>query len=239
MSKTPGPAPLYMLAGGPGSRHKDGDPIIKQVLANSGIPHPSVAYVGAASDDNRPFLLMLTGYLRLSGAGAVTLAPLAGKRVDLVKTRAILQAADIVYISGGDVEVGMKVLEERQILSFMRELYEGGKPFFGISAGSIMLGQQWVRWRNPDDDTTAELFPCMGFAPLACDTHGEGEGWEELRALLRLNAVGTEAYGIPSGSGLCIYPDGRMEALGTPVHRYAHQPDGVARGVDVPVRPTP
>ena len=235
MDKTSGPKPVYLLAGGRGSRRKDGDPLLQRILAASGVPHPSIAYVGAASDDDRPFLLMLSTYMRRAGAGQVTLAPLVSKRAKLDKTRAILESADMVYISGGDVEAGMKVLEQRQILPFLRQLYEGGKPFFGISAGSIMLAQQWVRWEDPDDDSTASPFPCMNFAPLLCDTHGEGEGWEELRALLTLTPEGTVGYGIPSGGGLTSYPDGRVEAIGTPLHRFAHQGGAVTRIADLAV----
>ena len=46
--------PIHLLAGGPGSRQK-GNSLLKQVLASTGIPSPSIAYVGAASDDNREF----------------------------------------------------------------------------------------------------------------------------------------------------------------------------------------
>jgi len=198
------------------------------------VSHPSIAYVGAASGDSQPFFSMISRYLRRCGAGRITLAPLAGRRGKLEKARAILGSADMVFISGGDVEAGMEVLEERQILPFLRELFERGKPFFGSSAGSIMLGRQWVRWEDPDDDTTANLFPCMGLAPVVCDTHGEAEEWEELRALLRLTPEGTSGYGIPTGAGLCVSPDETLEALGTPVHCYGHRAGAVVRSADLP-----
>jgi len=233
MEKTRGPMPIYLLAGGRGSRRKDGDPLLTRVLSSSGISRPSVAYIGAASEDDRSFFTMLSLYLRQCGAGKVTLAPLVGKRAKVEKAQAIIESADIVYVSGGDVEYGMQVLEQRQILPFLRNLYEQGRPFFGISAGSIMLARQWVRWRDPNDDATANLFPCMGFASLFCDTHGEGEGWEELRVLLRLVPQGTPGYGIPSGAALCIYPDGRVEALGGAVHCYVNSNGAVTRAADL------
>jgi peptidase E len=208
--------------------------LLKHVLASCGVPHPSIAYVGAASGDSQPFFSMLSHYLRGCGAGHVTLAPLAGKQVRSEKTRAILEAADMVFISGGDVETGMEVLEKRQILPHLRHLFEKGKPFFGSSAGSIMLGLQWVRWKDPDDDATANLFSCMGLAPIVCDTHGEAEEWEELRTLLGLTPEGTLGYGIPTGAGLCVHPGGRLEALAAPVHCYAHSRGTVVRNPDLP-----
>ncbi|HVP77080.1 MAG TPA: Type 1 glutamine amidotransferase-like domain-containing protein [Thermodesulfobacteriota bacterium] len=234
MEKTPGPASVYLMAGGRDSLRTDRDPLVARVLASCGVPHPSIAYVGAASGDSQPFFSMISRYFRRFGAGRITLAPLAGRRSKGKEARAILESADMVFISGGDVEAGMEVLEKRQILPFLRKLFETGKPFFGSSAGSIMLGRQWVRWEDPDDDATARLFPCMGFAPVVCDTHGEAEGWEELRALVRLAPEGTVGYGIPTGAGLCISPDGTLEALGAPVHCYSHGVSGVVRSADLP-----
>jgi len=199
------------------------------------VPRPSIAYVGAASGDNKPFFSMISAYFRKCGAERVVLAPLADRRRKLEKTRAILESADMVFISGGDVEAGMEVLKERQILPFLRELFERGKPFFGSSAGSVMLGRQWVRWQDPADDATASLFPCMGLAPIVCDTHGEAEEWEELCTLLRLMPEGTFGYGIPAGAGLCVRPDGTLEALGAPVHCYAHRGGAAVRRADLPL----
>jgi peptidase E len=233
MSGTPGPAPIYLLGGGPRSRRVDGDPLLSRVLASCGAAHPSVAYVGAASGDNREFFRMLADYMRDGGAGQVTLAPLAGGRIKIDRTRAIIETADIVFVSGGDVEAGMEVLEERRMVPFLRELHAVGKPFFGLSAGSIMLAMEWVVWDDPTDDATASLFPCMGLAPIVCDTHGEDEGWNELRVLMRLVREGTMGYGITSGAGLCVYPDGAVEALGEPVHCFARSGGRVVRRSDL------
>lgn len=221
MSVARNPAPIYLLAGGPGSHRSQKDPLLTRAIASCGVVAPSIAYVGAASGDDTRFFKMIAGLMRLSGAGDIELAPLAGRRVKLDKTRSILGRADMVFISGGDVEEGMEVLEERGMMSFLRELHEAGKPFFGLSAGSIMLARQWIVWDDPNDDSTSSAFPCMGLAPLVCDTHAEDEGWEELRALLLISPEGTTGYGIPTGAGLCVYPGGEIEALGMPVSCFA------------------
>ncbi len=225
------PSPVYLLAGGPGSRRR-GDPLLDQVLASCGTPHPSVAYIGAASDDNREFFSMISDHMRDCGAGQVDLVPLVGQKTNSDKAQTILKSADMVFISGGDVEAGMQVLEKRKILPFLRQLHRNGKPFFGLSAGSIMLARQWVCWDDPTDDSTARLFPCIGFAPLLCDTHGEDEEWNELQALLHLTTEGTLGYGIPTGSGLCVGPDGSVKAMGNPVHCYIHRNGQVVRLAD-------
>ena len=118
-------------------------------------------------------------------------------------------------------------------MSFLQELYEQGKPFFGISAGSIMLAKSWVRWSNPDDDSTAELFPCLGLAPVICDTHGEQDGWEELKAGLKLAEDGQKGYGIVSGTAIKVYSDGRVEALGGVAHQFVRSEGKIVRLPDI------
>ena len=217
------PKPVYLLAGGPGSRRTGRDAMLGRIVASTVVMQPQVAYVGAASGDNQPFLLMMAAFLRGAGSGPVKLAPMVSKRVNLERTRAILNNADLIFISGGDVEEGMRVLHEREMLPSLRQLYQEGKPFFGISAGSIMLAREWVRWRNPNNDATANLFPCMGFADLLCDTHGEDDRWEELQMAVKLSPLGTLGYGIRSGAGLCLQPDGTIEVIGGEVDTFRNE----------------
>ena len=127
----------------------------------------------------------------------------------------------------------MEVLQEKDMIDFLFQLYQQGKPFFGVSAGSIMLAKEWVRWRDPDDDSTAELFPCLGLAPVICDTHAEEDDWQELKALLELKQDKAEGYGITSGSAIKVFPDGKVEALGGPVAYYLRRGGRVERLPDI------
>jgi peptidase E len=198
-----------------------------------GITSPTVAYSGTASGDDRSFFRFISGELTQAGADKVVHAIIAPPAADLKKARSILEVADIVFISGGDVEAGMDVLREKNMLDFLGDLYRQGKPFFGISAGAIMLAERWVRWRDPDDDSSAELFPCLDFAPIICDTHDEAGGWEELQAALQLAEDGVRGYGLATGSGIKVFADGKVEALGGEIYQYIHRGDEVVRIEDV------
>jgi peptidase E len=225
--------PVYLFAGGrEGNRKKQGV-LLQQMYREFGIASPTVAYSGTASGDDRNFFRFIAGELTGAGADKVTHAVIAPEGADLKKARSVLEAADIVFISGGDVEAGMFVLREKSMLGFLNDLYRQGKPFFGISAGAIMLAEKWVRWRDPDDDSSAELFPCLGFAPVFCDTHDEAAGWEELRAALSLAEEGVHGYGLATGSGIKVFSDGKVEALGGEVFQYIHRGDKVERIEDV------
>jgi peptidase E len=221
-------APLFLIAGGPGQvRRRGADPLLQTVIRHAGVKRPRIAYVGAASGDNPAFRLLIAQMLIKAGAGPVIPAPMCGRRVDPERTRRVLEEADLVFISGGDVAEGMKVVEQRGMTPLLKSLHKAGKPFFGVSAGSIMLAKRWVRWSDPRDDESAELFPCLGFAPVLCDTHGESDGWTELQAMLRLCRTGATGFGIVSGSALAVLADGTVSALGGDVHVFRKKKAGV------------
>ncbi len=225
--------PIYLIAGGRNNRGRSFEAVMKPVLNEIGRRSPTIAYVGAASGDNWGFYLMISRMIKNAGDCKVQRVLIAPKKADIQKAQSILNTADAVFMSGGDVEAGMQALEEKNMTAFFKDLYLQGKVFFGVSAGSIMLAREWVRWRDPDDDSTAELFPCMGIAPVICDTHAEEDGWEELKAALRLEEVDTVGYGISSGSCLKVYPDGRVEAVGGAVARYIKKGDKAAMQSDL------
>jgi cyanophycinase-like exopeptidase len=221
---------VYLIAGGRSSVVQRGpDPLLKEALQMAARVRPSIAYIGAASRDNSMFRAMITRQLHKAGAGEVRLAPLCGRHADPGKATRIIESADLVFMSGGDVEAGMKTLERSGIIPFLREQSSGGKAFAGLSAGSIMLAKSWVRWANPEDMESAEIFPCMGIAQVCCDTHDESDDWEELQTLTRLLADGTISYGIPSGTALAAYSNGSVRAIGGEVHCFARKGLNVVR----------
>jgi cyanophycinase-like exopeptidase len=220
--------PVFLISGGQRMKKRKGpDPLLQAVIRRTGVRRPTIAYVGTASGDDDAFQFWFTRLFQKAGAGEVTLSPLCGERGDPEKAKAVLEASDLVFISGGDVEEGMRVLEEREMIGFLRHLYRSGKLFFGVSAGSIMLTLKWVRWRDPHNDGNTELFSCLGLAPILCDTHGEGDGWEELKALLALSPTSAIGYGIASGTAIVVEPDRTISALGGGVDRFQKRVDGV------------
>ncbi|MCX6003276.1 MAG: Type 1 glutamine amidotransferase-like domain-containing protein [Chloroflexi bacterium] len=225
--------PVYLLAGGRPRNPQTISPLLQAVFRESGKVSPTIAYVGTANDDSTAFFLFMATTLKGAGAGKIKHAVISSGKADLKKAQDILNSSDIVYISGGDVERGIQMLQEKNITDFLLELYRQGKPFFGLSAGSIMLAKEWIRWRDPDNDATAEIFPCLGIAPVICDTHGEQDGWEELQALLKLEQANVKGYGIASGTAIKVFPNGRIEVLGGAIHQFIHRGGRVERISDI------
>jgi len=162
-------------------------------------PNPRVAYIGTANGDNAAFYAMMKLMLSKAGAKKVELVRLAKAKADVSAAKAKLEAADVIFLSGGEVEDGINWLKKHNLEAFLKVLFENGKRFIGVSAGSIMLGSHWVRWEDENEDDTASLFNCLGIVPLIFDTHAEDEDWKELKTALKLMGKGAHGYGIPSG----------------------------------------
>lgn len=233
--------PIYLMAGGHGRGIRSTFFILRSIIKNIGKVKPTVSYVGVASGDNWVVYLMISVIMKAARNCQVKRVLISSRKADIDRAREALHSADAIFMSGGDVDAGMKVLEEKNMVDFLQDLSKQDKLFFGASAGSIMLAREWVRWRDPNDDATTELFPCLNIAPIICDTHAEPEGWEELKAALQLEEDGTSGYGIPSGSCLKIYHDGRVEALGGAITQYIRRNGRVERQADLlplPIDPT-
>jgi hypothetical protein len=229
---------VHLIGGGPGTllalrRH------YKVALATLASKRPVVAYVGTASDDNRGFFTMIRGAFSATPS-RIVLAGMVSPRARLSETRGLLEECDMVFVSGGDVDHGMKVLQDKGMVEPLRALARRGKPMFGISAGSLMLSREWVRFPD-DDEARAEIFPCLGIAPIHCDAHSESDAWSELRVLVRLlhergdrEPVG---YGLTRKGALRVDIGGetKLEAVGTAIPRIVVARGRVAEGKPLPI----
>lgn len=224
--------PVTLIAGQRGSAHFGTRPYLRQVLRSTGAPRPSALYIGAANGDDRSFGTALCVLLKISGAERVAWPSLRARR-QRADPRRLLETVDLVFVGGGDVEEGMRVLREADLVEPLHAAAARGVVFVGMSAGSIMLGKRWIRWPSAlAKDSEAATYECLGIAPCSVDTHGEGEGWSEARSFVsvRANELGKKAYvyGIPSGGALVASPGGQAHALGAPATLFAAAPHGAA-----------
>ena len=211
MSRQNAGIPALLVAGG---RPRDPEAMARMMSrAFEGIEKARVAYIGTANNDNPAFFLMMKSTLIKAGADKVTFLHLAKKKPDLNLAKDAMHSSDLIFLAGGEVEDGMKWLEEHGLSAFLKELYAQDKRFMGVSAGVIMMGTHWVRWKVPEKDDTSELFDCLGIIPLLFDVHGEDEDWIELKAALKLIGDCALGYGLPGGSMISADDQGRLVNL--------------------------
>ena len=205
--------PVYLMPGGPASPITQLVEDCRAALRACGKHNPTVAYVGTANLDDKHFFHFLEKPLVDAGAGRVVLAPIAGEHADIAAARKILAEADAVFLSGGEVEDGMKGLGDSGLDVFLTELYRGGTFFFGISAGCIMMGQHYAHWDVEGDGGTAGLFPCLDFVPMNFDAHGEENDWAELQCVVRLLGNGARGRGLSTGGFYCATRQGQLTSF--------------------------
>ena len=225
--------PVTLMAGLHGSRHFGTQPFLTEALRATREERPSALYIGAASGDDRTFGTALCGLLTAAGAGEVVWPKLGAGR-NGAAARAALARVDLVFVGGGDVDAGMQALRSADVVDDLHAAAARGAVFAGMSAGSIMLGERWIRWPNAAaGDDAAETYQCLGIARCSLDTHGEGDDWGEARsfAAVRARELGkkTRAYGVPSGGALVVSPGGKVQARGVPVAVFAAAPRRAAK----------
>jgi peptidase E len=208
--------PIYLMAGGRSEGARSFTHVTQAILRDIGKEKPVIAYIGVATGDNWGFYKMISSMLKRACSCQINRVLIASKKADLDEAR-----------------IAMQILAQKNLVDFFWDLSRQDKLFFGVSAGSIMLANEWVRWSDPEDETTAELFHCLGIAPLICDTHAEGDGWEELKTALLLKQDGAVGYGIPSGACLKVHPDGNLEAMGGAIVRYSLHKGKVKQQTDL------
>jgi len=206
---------IYLITGGRGRDMAQMTRDFKVALATSGAPQPEVAYIGTASGDNKPFFHAIKLGLMAAGAASVELVPLAHEDADVAHAKRKLEAADVIFVSGGEVDDGMDWLAKAGLVRFLGDLYHSGTLFIGVSAGAIMMGTHWAHWDVEGDDTTAHVIQCLGFVPYVFDAHGEKENWSELRCVLRLLGKGHKGHGLAAGGFYKVDARGHLETLRT------------------------
>jgi len=227
--------PTTLIAGKFGSRHFGTKPYLRDAIRLTGKNKPLALYVGVASHDDPGFGTSIAGLLEAAGAHRVLWPKLSGKKKkESAKARRALEDVDLVFVGGGDVEEGIRLLREEDLMRDFKAAARRGVVYAGMSAGAIMLGERWIRWPREDaGDDEAETYECMGVAPCSLDTHGEGDGWLETQsfAAVRARELGKKvrAYGVPSGGALVIAGDGTLQPRGEPVPVFAALPNRKAK----------
>ena len=222
--------PIYLLAGGRGHSIMTTMANVQKIIKGIGKEKPDIAYIGTASmKDNRLIYAVISVFIKAGCNCRMQRVVIARPNADIDKAREIIQKADAVFFSGGDAEAGMQILKEKNLVVFFQELFRQGKLLIGVSAGTIMMSKEWVRWKNPQDDASAELFTCLGLVPIICDTHAEADDWVELKTALQLEKSDITGYGISSGAYLKVYPDGRLGAESGSVARFARRNGKIER----------
>ncbi len=170
-------------------------------LLPSGRGSPRVLYLGtAAGDGERAQLRFLQSFLAL-GCRPATLPffPYDMKR-DYAQA---VREADLVYVGGGNTVAMLAVWREFGFDAVLREAWQAGTLFAGISAGANCWFSHYITDSIPGGGSRGGL----GWLPGTFCPHLDSEPW---RVQLLAAAPAQPAYGAPDGVMLHFAADGTL-----------------------------
>lgn len=164
-------------------------------------PRPRVLYLGTAGGDPERgqlrFMQLFTGL----GCEPATL-PFFPYDMRRDYARAVREA-DLVYVGGGNTPAMLAVWREFGFHASLRDAWEAGTVFAGISAGANCWFERYITDSVPGGGERAGL----GWLPGTFCPHLDSEPW---RQALLARAAALPAWGAPDGVMLHFGPDGQL-----------------------------
>jgi dipeptidase E len=179
-------------------------PLDAQVLAATGVVHPTVAWIpsGGSPEKTDAFFAERRRYYSAIGVDKLEMFCLhhdfENRRItDILRS-------DIVHLSGGDPFVFLRNLRATRVLEALRERARGGGVTVGDSGGAMLMSRdiEMCRFGHipvPDDLTDLSSFGLVDF-----DFHPHfgryGASLDQLKA--HSKNTGRVVYAVPDGGGL-------------------------------------
>jgi peptidase S51-like protein len=186
----PTPAPIHLVAW-PDFRRREVNAWHRDALLATRVRRPRVAFVGAASGDDRFEERWIARYFRDRFDVECRAVSIESGHTSPGEAKRLLARAHLVYFGGGDPLLCVRAVERAGLGDLLRRRRREGAVFFGVSAGAIALGPWWPEWPDPPEpklpEEGATLVRCLAVHDAAVfDMHSEDDGWPELRACTRL-----------------------------------------------------
>ena len=221
--------PLYLLADSQLFFWKSSDSLAERIRADLDSREPSAAYIGASNGDQPEFYDLFVAAMDSMAISDCRRVPSQPSREDT----AFLEDADLIVLSGGDVERGWHVFEQNGFKELLPRLRYDGAVLIGVSAGAVQLGLGHLS--NEAQPKPLDMFR---FAPFYIGAHDEGNDWFDLRALVNLSQSDARAIGLPAGGGAVYYPDGTLEPLRKPLVEIVKENSKITENLMAPLDPS-
>src|SRR5579864_1080532 len=219
--------PLYLLADSQLLFVKSGgDSLAERLRAELDSSKPSAAYIGASNGDQPEFYELFLAAMQTMEISDCRLVPSQPSREDTL----FLENADLVLLSGGDVERGWQMFEQNGLKELLPKKRFDGAVLVGISAGAVQLGLGCL-----STSAQPKQIDMFRFAPFYVGGHDEGNDWFDLRALVNLAQSDARAIGLPVGGGAVYYSDGTLEPLRKPLIEIAKQDSKISENIVAPL----
>lgn len=222
--------PLYLLADSQLFFWKsDGDSLAERIRGDLESANPRAAYIGASNGDQPEFYDLFVAAMESMEISDCRLVPSQPSREDI----SFLENANLIVLSGGDVERGWQVFEQNGLKELLPRKRFDGAILLGVSAGAVQLGLGHLS--NAAQPKPLDMFR---FAPFYIGAHDEGNDWYDLRALVNLSQSDVRAIGLPAGGGAIYYSDGTLEPLRKPLIEIVKENSKISENIMAPLAPS-
>jgi hypothetical protein len=207
-----------------------GDSLAERIRADLDSANPKAAYIGASNGDQPEFYSLFQAAMESMGISNCRLVPSQPSREDI----SFLENAELIVLSGGDVERGWQVFEQNGLKELVPRKRFDGAVLMGVSAGAVQLGLGCLS--NAAQPKSLDMFR---FAPFYVGAHDEENDWWDLRALVNLSQVDTRGIGLPAGGGAVYFADGTLEPLRKPLIEIVKEDSKITENVMLSPSRTP
>jgi hypothetical protein len=197
--------PLYLLADSQLFFWKsESDSLAERLHADMDTSSPKAAYIGASNGDQPEFYSLFVAAMEIMGISNCRAVPSQPSKEDI----SFIEDADVILLSGGDVERGWRTFEQNGLKELVPRKRFDGAILIGVSAGGVQLGLGCL-----SNSAQPKQIDTFRFAPFYVGAHDEENDWWDLRALVNLSQTDTRAIGIPAGGGAVYQSDGTLEPI--------------------------
>ncbi len=219
--------PLYLLADSQLFFWKsESDSLAERLRADLDTSNPKAAYIGASNGDQPEFFSLFEAAMETMAISDCRFVPSQPSREDIL----FLEDADVILLSGGDVERGWGAFEQNGLKELVPRKRFDGAILMGVSAGAIQLGLGCL-----STSAQPKQIDMFRFAPFYVGAHDEESDWWDLRALVNLSQGNTRAIGLPAGGGAVYYSDGTLEPLRKPLIEIVKEDSKISENLMAPL----
>ncbi len=152
--------------------------IDRRFVALADVAHPKLLFIPTASNDAEEYVTSVVSTFGDRLGCTVDTLKLYSEDRWLPRIVAKLEAADLIYVGGGNTKAMLAKWREVGMDREMKRVVLSGKPVGGVSAGAICWfrvgNSDWPQFENIPDVNTARL-DCLGLVDLVACPHTRDE----------------------------------------------------------------
>ncbi|MBT3984545.1 MAG: type 1 glutamine amidotransferase-like domain-containing protein [Bacteriovoracaceae bacterium] len=195
-------------------RKLDGVSFLNSIIEDLQKDSLKAAYIGASNNDLPEFYDHFVAAMENIGIRNCRMIRSSFSKND----QNFLEKADIILLSGGDVEQGWDVFVKTGIREAIVSKHEEGAILIGISAGAIQLGLCGYREGEIQEE---RVFDAFQFVPYIIAVHEEKSNWKNLRKTVLFKGEYSKGIGISTGGGIIYHEDKTIEPIRFPLYEFS------------------